>query len=504
MTAIYDAYKPLRNYLRKCNLAAALTDTWQLSQHIMNGMRPPNRIGYPPYDLRGQVFPWDLPSIAREVLLHARDDGHHRLNSVAAIGKVVNPMRQITNEGSKLRLQQPDDVFDEMLRMAHQQFPWQQRNTGNALLRHLKIFSSSRIAPILQQETGLTVKEFFFLGMAIAGHLLRSFAINSDQDYRYFGISRDQAKAFFSRLSLPIQQLRERLAAEHAVDARWDYVWNALEGTPLVALDSKNPNRLYCPVPELLLRRFSSGLYYDLYDNPSFGDAFGPSFEDYIAEVAGLAFETEDYTIQLEQPYTVGKKIRHGPDLIISGADANLFIECKAKRFTQAAKSETGNVAMKNDIGKIADAVVQHYRNIIEAHQGLSKWKPNGLPSVPLVVTFEDWFFLGDQLNGVLAQGVHDRLLIKGMDTNLPSTMPYAVMSAREFENCCGAIAEVGINAFFSGKQEGEYLHWMWENYRVDRFPKAKRIDLQIAFARDWRSVLPDEAMPDDWNAFVN
>jgi hypothetical protein len=52
MTEIYDAYKPLRNYLRTCNLGAALIDTWQMSQHITNGMRPPNQIGLPPYTLQ--------------------------------------------------------------------------------------------------------------------------------------------------------------------------------------------------------------------------------------------------------------------------------------------------------------------------------------------------------------------------------------------------------------------------------------------------------------------
>ncbi len=499
MPAIYNAYKPLRNYLRTCNLGAALIDTWQVSQHITNGMPPPNRLGLPSYTLQDQVFPWDLPTIAREVVLHARDDGRHRLNSLGAIAKVMNPMRRAGNEGSKLRLQQPDDVFDEMLRIAHQQFPWQQRDTANALIRYLKTFGSPRIAPLLQQKTGLSVKEFFFLGIAISGHLTKRFDINSDQDYGHFGITRAQAQAFFSRLSMPIQELRARLAADHAVDARWDYIWNALEATPLIALDPRYPNRLHCPVPGLLLRRFSGGLYYDLYDIPGFGDAFGRAFEDYIGEVIDVAFLTQAYAVHSEQPYKVGKDLHHGPDRIICGEDANLFVECKTKRLTQLAKSEPGNVAMRDDLGKVADAVVQHYRNILEAHQGLSKWHPNGLPSVPLVVTFEDWFFLGEQMHGVLAQGVHDRLAKKGMDTNLPSTMPYAVMSAREFESCCGTIAEVGIKAFFHGKQEGEYSGWMWEDYSRDRFPAAKRIDLQLAFAQDWSSVIPAEAMPRAW-----
>ena len=150
---------------------------------------------------------------------------------------------------------------------------------------------------------------------------------------------------------------------------------------------------------------------------------------------------------------------------------------------------------MRDDIGKIADAVVQHYRNILEAYQGISNWAPNGLPSVPLIITFEDWFFLGAPMHAILAKCVHERLVKEHMDVSLPSTMPYAVMSAREFENCCGAIAEVGIKTFFAEKQRDDYSSWLWDGYVRNRFPSTKRVDLMHAFSRDWLSVIPEEIM---------
>lgn len=56
MSAIYDAYKPLRNYLRTCNRGAALIDIWQVSPHITNRMHPPNRVGLPPYASQDRRF----------------------------------------------------------------------------------------------------------------------------------------------------------------------------------------------------------------------------------------------------------------------------------------------------------------------------------------------------------------------------------------------------------------------------------------------------------------
>lgn len=323
MTAIFDAYKPLRNFLRQCALETTLADIWQLSLHIDNprAMSAPVQAGERQYWLDGQLFPWELPAIAREVLLHAqRRGGTKRLNSVAALRTVVDGLRHIGIEGSKLRLMGTDDVFTEVLRISHLQFPWQQGNIYSSLIRHLKIFGDPSVAPMLENHTGLTVREFFFLGFALGGHLLRRFDINSAQDYSAFGITEEKASAFFSRLSLSIDQLRPLLAAQ-PVDATWDYGWNQLEATPLVALNPEHPNRMYCPVPKLLLRRFSTGLYYDLVNIPGFGNAFGSAFEAYVGEVLAVAYHDDKRcTILKEAPYLVRGVTHHGPDWIVCDA----------------------------------------------------------------------------------------------------------------------------------------------------------------------------------------
>jgi hypothetical protein len=498
-TAIYEAYKPLRNYLRQCALENTLADMWQLSQHVANpaAMSAPVQPGERRYSLDGQLFTWDLPTIAREVLLHAqRHGGTKRLNSLAAIRTVVKSLRNTGNEGSKLRLTGQDDVFNELLRISHHQFPWQQGNIYRSLIRHLKIFGAHGVAPILEKHTGLTVKEFFFLGFAVGGHLLRRFDINSAQDYSEFGISEAKATAFFSRLSISLDDLKPLLAAQ-PVDATWDYGWNPLEATPLVALDPEHPNRMYCPVPELLQRRFSTGLYYDLVKVPGFGNAFGTAFEAYVGEVLAVAYHDGPATLIKETPYPVGRDTHHGPDWIVCDAGGNLVIECKTKRLTHAAR-QAGDVALRAEVDKIAEAVVQNYKNISEAQQGLSSWKPNSHPTIPLVITFEDWFFLGPLLHGLLEQSVHSQLLDAGLDARLMATMPYAVMSCREFELCVKAVRERGIAEFFQGKRSGEYLQWMWPEYLHHEYKGVEPINFQNAFEADWRKVIPVAAMPKD------
>lgn len=497
MTAIYDAYKPLRNYLRQCALNTTLVDMWQLSQHVAYpaAVSAPVQASERPYSLDGQVFPWDLPAIAREVLLHAQPrGGTKRLNSLAAIQTVVDSLRNTSNEGSKLRLAGQDDVFNELLRLSHHQFPWQQGNIYRSLIRHLKVFSAPSVAPILEKHTGLTAREFFFLGFALVGHLMRRFDINSAQDYSEFGIGEEKATAFFSRLSMNIDDLR-RLLADQPVDATWDYGWNPLEATPLVALDPKHPSRLHCPVPDLLLRRFSTGLYYDLVKVSGFDQALGSAFAAYIGEVLAVAYQNGSARVLNETPYTVGGNTHHGPDWIVCDAGGNLVVECKAKRLPHVAR-QAGDDAVRAEVDKIAKAIVQNYKNIREAQQGLSSWMPNGHPIVPLVITFEDWFFVGSRLYGLLEQCVCSQLPIAGLSTQLMEEMPYAVMSCREFELCIGAVREIGIAEFFQGKRKGEYLQWMWPEYLNHAYKGLKPIDFQKAFEADWRKIIPKAAMP--------
>lgn len=500
MNAIYVAYKPLRNYLRQCTLEATLADIWQLSQHVANPavMSAPTQPGERPYSLDGQLFPWELPVIAREVLLHAQQrGGRKRLNSLAAVRRVVSSLRNAGNEGSKLRLSRQDDLFNELLRISHHQFPWQQGNIYRSLIRHLKIFSAPSVAPILEERTGLTVREFFFLGIALAGHLRRRFDINGAQDYSEFGISNAKAAAFFSRLSMSLDDLRPLLAAQ-PIDVTWDYGWNPLEATPLVAIDAEYPDRLCCPVPELLLRRFSTGLYYDLIKVSGFGNAFGAAFESYIGEVLMVAYQNEPAMVIKETPYTVRGDTHHGPDWIVCDAGGNLVIECKTKRLTHAAR-EAGNVVLGDQVDKIAEAIVQNYKNIWEAQQGLWSWKPNGHPMVPLVITFEDWFFIGPLLYKLLEERVRRQLIDACLDAQLMETMPYAVMSCREFEMCIGAMREGGMAKFFQGKREREYLQWMWPEYLRREYKNVKPINFQKAFEADWRKVVPESVLPRDW-----
>ncbi len=496
MINIYDSYKPLRNLMRQCNLESSLIDVWQLSQHITYDGPAPVEPGMQPYSLKPFLHPWDIPIVAREVILNADRKGTKRLNSWNTMTSVISAIRRTEEAGSKDRIE-VDVVMKELHRTSHRQFPWQQRHDLSSLLRYLKIFGSLEVGTILERETGFTIRDYFLLGMWLTSHLQKRFDINAQTDFTFAGISRDQSQKFFAKLSSTFEELRNDMDSLQKYDETWEYTWNPLEAKPLISLDPKNRHHLYCPVPDFLLRRFSHGIYYDLVKVPGFNSAFGTAFQNYIGEVLRAVFSQPDFNVYEEKEYYVDKDLHHGADWILTGVDANLFIECKTKRMIQAAKFSVGGPDIDSEIGVIADAVVQLYKNVKEALEGKSKWVPNGLPSFLLVVTLEDWFMFGSLPQDLLRDGVARRMTDAGLCMDMLKLMPYSVASASEFERFSGIAKAVGLRPFFDGKSEAEFQQWMWSGYTREKFPNSRSTNLQDMFRRDWLRVIPAEAMPD-------
>ena len=481
MNDLYQTYKPLRNHLRQVNLSDGLVLIWQLSNHVAgqrNLSQPSNR----PED---NVYGWELPTIAREVILNGLPTGVKKLN----IATVVNGIRKMGSECASLRFEDGDDVMIELSRIAHQQFPWQQGSSSQAIIRYLVLFDDPTLAAILERRTGLSRRDYFFLGLALCGHLASRWDINALQDYRQFGIGIEKCQNFFKKISLPVEDLKTQFKTFESFDAAWDYSMNPLERFPLVSLDKKHPERLYCPVPDLLLRRFSHALHNDCYGSDDFKDAYGKAFERYVGEFLRRVLPS-NYVVHQPEPYIV-KKVRHlGVDWIVSNEQVNIFIECKTNRIPHRAKFSLESDSIFELASTLSSAVVQNYRNINEALAGKSKWSPNGLPSICLVVTLEDWMLFSPLVINELRNRVFAGLEKEGIRREVVDEIPYAIMSARELENSLAAIINLGPISYICGKNTPEFRDWMWDGYTNVAGKGIPRLKIAEVFSEAFDLVL--------------
>jgi hypothetical protein len=336
----YEEYKPFRNYMRRFSLIDSLVDLWRYAQHILDDKPlPPNyAVGKPRFEpIRRRIWPWDLDILARETILNASTRGDRSFRRWNDLAGAINHIRDLDNAAYAVSADERDVLF-EMHRIAHRQFPWQRKVGVNPLMRAFKIFGRDTVNAIVVGKFGMTMRQVLLMGITMTGHFQKAGDMSIKQDCHELGVPQAAAHAFIARLTSPIDDLRVAMAKLQSYGPDWLYAWNPLEEKPLVAIDRSRPDLVVCPLPFYLLRRTSTGVFYDLVGSRDFDNAFGDSFQVYIGEVIEFACKPPRFTILPEEPYYNGSNKFHGVDWVVSDDTGHLFIEAKTKRLTLGAK----------------------------------------------------------------------------------------------------------------------------------------------------------------------
>jgi hypothetical protein len=504
---IYDLYKPFRNELRKMALQSALANIWRYQNLVAASalIKLPTGISGPVFEF----YVWELHTLCREILLNASGN-EDTLSTPNGLIKMINHIRRINQGISERSLNSGDDGLRVLHTLVHQQARWQYSRDEARLFRAYHIYSDHELAPIFKQATDLSVRDMFLMAIAMAGAGTRQAGTNASQDYSAFGISQDARDRFFSMTGRTLADIRHRLEQLRRDDEGWEFTWNPLEATPFVNVDDNRTPMFWCPLPQLLLRRVTEGLFYDLAEGAKtfkikYGNEYGHAFERYVGRVISEVLHADDFSITKEQPYKVGKADKHGADWIVSDSTGNLFIECKTRRMKQGAKETSGGESLDKSLDELAEAVVQLYANIDDAVKGKSTWVPNGLPLYPVVVTYEDWYLLTPQVVETLNEHVRSRLEKKGLPKELLKTMPFVVTSINEFEMAAQDIAYLSIRRFCAASTAKEYRHFQLSALATAEFPTEARPHRRL-LEDSWAEIFPEMnewakkcQMPEDW-----
>jgi hypothetical protein len=493
---LYDQYKPFRNYMRRFDLMSSLVDIWRYSVHLMEGEPLPRdyAVGIPSplKSLKEHFYPWDLDVLAKELILNAGNGGDRSLKNWNHLAAAINQIRRIDDAEAAPCKGEARDVFFELHRVAHRQFPWQTNVGVGPIMRVFKIFGEAAVEEIVMRELGMTARQLILLGVAVRGHFLKNTGMSTEKDYAVLGISQESSHAFFKRITCNLSELRKETARRQSYDHDWLYTWNPLEATPLVSFDPKLPERVLCPIPRYLAHRVSNGVFYDLVKSKGFGNPYGSAFQAYVGEVITAVCRAPRFSVLAEEPYYIGPNKKHGVDWVLSDDTGHLFIECKTKRLTLSAKTLSEASALDNDLATMATAVVQHYRNILDALDGRTRWKPNGLPLYPLVLTLEDWFIFSPRVNEMLSEQVRYLLSESQVPEKVLEEMPYTIASAAEFEIASQVISQVGISPVMSKKSDLTRQRWsLLPMLREDFESEMRQVNWRL-FANDFVKLMPD------------
>jgi hypothetical protein len=472
---IYGLYKPLRNDLRQLDLQGLLTLLWQVSKG------PLGSAVFRFQDASGNAFEiylWEVHLLAREAVLQAVLNNDLKQADNRDLLKLISHLRRIAENTSKRTINSSESAVRALHPLIHQQARWQNTREWDRFHRAFRIYGRDDVRPMLEAVVGLRLSTIYSLTFAIAGAAARSPRILSNIDYTFMGISEQERDAYFRMVGASLSSIHERTKQRQRYDESWPFTWNPLEGTPLIKLWEDRPYHYLCPFPQLLLRRATDSLFFDLgkseekFDNP-----YGMAFQIYVGDVLRAQFNASMHFVLEEQKYRVKKNLKHGVDWIVSDTSGHIMFECKTRRLRVDAKAVVDGILI-DSIEELATIVVQHYKNLDDAFQGLTHWKPDGKPVYPVIVTLEDWILFAPHVTGQLHSLVDLRLSKLGLGALLDSS-PFIVTSIAEFEQAGQAIAQIGIDKFFRNRVASGNRHFGLSTHAPYAFP-----DIDVKYVR--------------------
>lgn len=476
--AIQDHYKYLRRRIARCGVLDSLRVIWAYSQLLQarefvfpddiekhEDFRADSRVNC-------MIHEWELETLATEVILHA-GSGTKTMRDWSTLATIVQKLRNLENE--LYGANDDADIFIEMARIMHRQVSWQQfRPSTKLLYRYHRIFSDPAVDAICRKAVGLPVDGLYCQAILAYLELVRFPALKIGEN------TTADAQRFLKFAARPLSEVRNMIGEAHRVDHTFAYQLGPLRQFPLVSVEANSHQYFFCPVPTLLFWRLTSGLYFDLIKDSDFGNALGSSFERHVGQIIAAAATAPSIRYIEQAKYGTRQKPRATCDwLLVEGDVAAAFIECKVKRIRVSAKVAMGDLTpLQEDIGVLADAVVQLYERFREYEAGAFPNLPfvAGRKSYPVVVTLEEWYVFGQRVVGMLRQAVEARMRTAGLDLDLLVRAPYSVMSCDEFEEVAQVVDVVGLETFFDSKlSDPERRSWPYGNFVRDQYAKERK-----------------------------
>lgn len=446
---------------------------------------------------RYKVHPWAMETLLNELFVAPRITLHstkskRTLNcrNFDAIATVVNALNDLEDAEAGVWLNS-NNVLIEMHRIGQRQFEWQRGFTSiPELYRSAYIFNSGEANSWFQTRHGIAISDFIQCGFAIFVHFSKHDWMPPEIDLSPIGISHHVRDATARMITTSLAQAKFEARRLRNKPGHVAYKPSVLRRWPCISFGGIQ-KRIRSPLRQLIVRRITSGLFYDVVASNDDGirNTTAGRFEDYCVRL--MQAQLPGLNISPEFEYRGGQN--KSPDLLIcKGGLLVAAVECKARKMAVAAKfSEDPLGEARSGYDEMVRGVFQVWRFFSHARRGYTTLEAEIDPeAVGVVLTLDSWM----QMFGTMRRNTLDRATerAEGGDPEiLPvDRKPIVFCTIDDLEATLRVASDESFLAAIRAASTEEYSGWQLSAVHRNLFSEAQA-QKPYPFSDSINEVLP-------------
>lgn len=331
-------------------------------------------------DIRSKfaVHPWKCETLLNELLtvpklqpIPGRPNRILNCRSFGAIIKVMNTLTALENAEDGVILERVS-VLKELHRLSQRQFEWQRGFLSvSNFYRSAFIYGGARTREFFQDAKGFTLSDFSLACFGLQALYQKKPVIRRGGGMDAVGLSEATLNKIYDLISIPHLKARQQAARVRVGGRHTAYKRSLFREYPCVAFGSR-AERIHAPLPELLMLRATTGVFYDLVKaNGDVKNEISGRFETYCVDL--LQNMLPSHTFRPSFKYAVRKNVFDSPDIVLSDAGTiSVVLECKARRMSYEARFSEDPVAeARQAYEEVAKGVFQIWRFVSHFRRGM-------------------------------------------------------------------------------------------------------------------------------------
>lgn len=346
------------------------------------------------------VYKWELETLVsllfseNKNLFKILSRQKYECGNYNSVADVVNRLRKLENHESGAYLNQ-DNIDLALHRIAHRQFGWQRGfATYERIYRFVYVYGQAECADFFKEKYDVTIYQFIITGFYLYAQLQASPCAEA-VPIEKIKINKEIIGKVLDIISCSIPEMREKTKLLHSryklnENTLFSLFPSVIRNFPIII--NRNKFTYMSPLPQLIMQRITSGLYYDISTgSQQLITGANQRFEDYVRHLI-QAFLPQ-FNVLPSQKYGPKKHSFDSPDVLIENkGEISVVIECKATKLTYAA--QYGDDPINNATtaySQLIKGVVQLWTFFSHVRRGIYNTTPVSDYSYGILLTMDSW-----------------------------------------------------------------------------------------------------------------